>query len=141
MDRLERSVDRVGDRVTCLQALAALAHSARDDVRFDAALGEIARAGCTDAKQCVGNLVWVAQAQEARGNPRRALATYKRAYERAPDDDALLETMARLAETAGLNAEALKDYQELARRHPADGRWQREVEKQRGATFRGVVAH
>ena len=141
MDRLERIVDRVGDRVTCLQALAGLAHSVRDDVRFDAALGEIARAGCTDVKQCVVNLVWVAQAQEARGNPRRALATYKRAYERAPDDDALLETMARLAETAGLNAEALKDYQELARRHPADGRWQREVDTQRGAMFRGVVPH
>jgi tetratricopeptide (TPR) repeat protein len=139
MDRLARIVDRVRDRVTCLRASADLARSAQDDVRFDAALVEIARAGCADDKQCVGNLVWVAQAQEARGSPGRALATYKRAYERAPQDDTLLEAVARLAGTAGMNAEALKDYQELARRHPADGRWKRDVEEQRGAMLRNGV--
>jgi Flp pilus assembly protein TadD len=89
----------------------------------------------------VGNLVWVAQAQEARGSPRGALAAYKRAYERAPDDDAILENVARLAGAAGPSAEALRDYQELARRHPTDGRWTKEAERQGGAMFRGAVKY
>jgi tetratricopeptide (TPR) repeat protein len=139
MDRLERIADKVSDRVTCLQVLADLARAVQDDRRFDAALGEIARAGCADEKRCVRNLVWVAQAQEARGSPGRALATYKRAHERAPDDDSLLESVARLAGASGLNAEALKDYQELARRHPGDERWKRAADEQREAIFRGVV--
>ena len=81
----------------------------------------------------MGNLVWVAEAQEARGTPPRALATYKP----RPTTDGVLENMARLAGTAGLNAEALEDYQELARRHPAEGRSQKEGEKQRGQRFAG----
>ncbi len=137
--RLERSVDRVVDRVSCLRGLATLANVAHDDWRLDKALSEVARAGCADAKQCIGNLLWVAQAQEARGSPRGALAAYKRAYERSPEDDAILENVARLAGTAGLSAEALKDYQELARRHPGDARWKTEVERQRGAVIRGVT--
>ncbi|MDP9001389.1 MAG: tetratricopeptide repeat protein, partial [Myxococcota bacterium] len=88
---------------------------------------------------CISNLVWVAQTQESRGSLRRALAMYTRAYERAPDDDALLENVARLAATAGMNAEALKHYQELARRHPGDPRWRKAAQEQREAVLRGVV--
>jgi tetratricopeptide (TPR) repeat protein len=139
MDRLERIADRVTDRVACLQVLVGLARTVHDDPRFDLALGEIARAGCAEEKQCVSNLVWVAEKQEARGSPGRALATYKRAYERAPDNDTLLESIARLAAAAGLNAEALKDYQELARRHPGDARWRKAAEEQHEAMLRGVV--
>jgi len=138
IDRLERSLDKVVDRVSCLRGLVALATASHDERRLDAALNEVARAGCTDAKQCVGNLVWVAQTQEGRGSPRAALAAYKRAAERAPDDDAILENVARLAGAAGLHAEALKDYQELARRHPGERRWTTEAEKQRGAMFGGM---
>jgi tetratricopeptide (TPR) repeat protein len=138
IDRLERNLDKVTDRVSCLRGLVALAVASHDERRLDAALSEIARAGCADAKQCVGNLVWVAQAQESRGSPRAALAVYKRAAERAPDDDAILENVARLAGATGLHAEALKDYQELARRHPGERRWTTEAEGQRGAMFGGV---
>jgi tetratricopeptide (TPR) repeat protein len=139
MDRLERVADKVTDRVVCLQVLVGLARAVHDDPRFDSALGEIARAGCADEKQCVSNLVWVAQEQEAKGSAGRALATYKRAYERAPDTETLLENIARLAAAAGLNAEAFKDYQELARRHPGDARWRKAAEEQREAMLRGIV--
>jgi tetratricopeptide (TPR) repeat protein len=141
LNRLERVVDRVNDRVGCLQLLARLAREAEDEPRFEMALNEIARAGCADEKECVSNLVWVAQAHESKGSSHRALATYKRAFDRAPGDDALLESIARLAGRAGLNAEALKDYQELARRHPADARWSKAAEEQREAMLRGVVSH
>jgi tetratricopeptide (TPR) repeat protein len=139
MDRLERMVDRVSDRVGCLQLLAGLARAVHDERRLDLALSEIARAGCADEKQCVTNLVWVAATQEERGNSRRALSVYKRAQERAPDDDLLMENIARLAAAAGLNAEALHNYQELARRHPADARWAKAAEEQRQAMLRSTV--
>jgi tetratricopeptide (TPR) repeat protein len=136
---LERVVDRVTDRVGCLRSLAELARVAHDEPRFDTALNEIARAGCATEPECVNNLTWVAQAEEADGSPRRALATYRRAHERAPDDDALLERMGSLSVRAGLNAEALQIYQELAHRHPADGRWTKAAEEQREAMLRGAL--
>jgi tetratricopeptide (TPR) repeat protein len=139
MDRLAHIADKVTDRVACLQSLAGLARTAEDERRLDTALNDIAQAGCADDKECVNNLVWVATTQEVRGNLRRAMAMYQRAYERAPDNDSLLENVARLAGAAGLNAEALRDYQELARRHPGDGRWRKAAEEQREAMLRGGV--
>jgi tetratricopeptide (TPR) repeat protein len=139
LDRLDEVSDRVSDRVDCLRAAVALARKPQDDARFDKALAEIARIGCADEKQCVANLVWVAQMHEQRGNASRALAMYKRAYDAAPDDDALLESAARLAALTGMNAEALKDYQELARHHPGEPRWQRAAEEQHEAILRAAV--
>ena len=139
MDRLGRACDTVGERVPCLQLLAGLASEAHDEPRLDTALKEISKAGCVDKEQCISNLVWVASTEEHGGNPRRALATYKRAFERAPDDDSLLENIARLAKATGLNAEALRDYQELARRHPDDVRWKQATEEQHGEMLRNAV--
>jgi tetratricopeptide (TPR) repeat protein len=137
MDRLEEVAERVTDRVECLKAQADLARSVRDDVRFNRVLDEIGRAGCADRSRCVDNLVWVAQALEPRGESARALQTYRRAFDKAPEMDVLLENMARLATATGLNVEAFKDYQELARRHPADGRWVKAAEQEREAIVRG----
>jgi tetratricopeptide (TPR) repeat protein len=137
--RLEQIVDKLNDRVGCLQVLAGIARAARDEPRLNAALNEIVHAGCADEKACLGNLVWVAQAHEASGSLRQALATYRRAYERAPEDDTLLENMARLAGATGMNAEALRDYQELGRRHPDDGKWRKAAEEQHDALARGMV--
>ncbi len=137
--RLEDAAEKDNDRVDCLRVFVELAGSAHDDSRLEKGLREIARAGCTDAKQCVGNLVWVAQVSEERGNAPRGLAMYKRAHDTAPEDDMLLENVARLAAVTGLNAEALRDYQELARRHPGDERWQKAAAEQREAMVRGVV--
>ena len=139
LDRLNRASDTVSERVTCLEVLARLASDAHDEPRLDAALKEISKAGCVDQTQCIGNLVWVAQTEERAGYPRRALATYKRAFERAPEDDSLLENVARLSEAAGLNAEALRDYQELARRHPDDARWKKATEERREEMLRNAV--
>jgi tetratricopeptide (TPR) repeat protein len=141
IDGLARVADKVTDRVVCLQALASLARTAEDEQRLDAALNEIAQAGCADDKECVSNLVWVAQAQEVRGNLRRALAMYQRAYDRSPDNDSLLENVARLAGAAGLNAEAVRNYQELARRHPGDGHWRQAAEEQREEMLRRAVKY
>jgi tetratricopeptide (TPR) repeat protein len=139
MARLDEVSDRVRDRIACLRATVSLANDVRDDTRLEKALAEIVRVGCVDDRQCVPNLVWVAQEHESRGSMPRALAVYKRAHDAAPDDDALLENVARLAAAAGMNAEALQDYQELARHHPADVRWQRAAQEQRDAIARAAV--
>jgi tetratricopeptide (TPR) repeat protein len=139
MDLLEHTADSVTDRVACLRALVGLAVRSDDPRRLDEALDAIVRAGCTDETQCVGNLVWVAQTHEGRGNLGRAMALYKRAYEKSPEEDALLEAIARLAGKTGLNAEALEHYQELARRHPGEARWQTAAQEQRDALLRGVL--
>jgi tetratricopeptide (TPR) repeat protein len=136
---LEHAVDKVTERVSCLQALARIAREAGDEQRMNGALDEIVRAGCADEKQCLANLVLVAQTQEAQGSARRALATYKRAQDRAPEDDSILENVARLAAAAGMNADALKSYEELARRHPDEAKWRKAAQQQREAVLRGIV--
>jgi hypothetical protein len=69
----------------------------------------------------------------------QALAIYKRAFERAPNDDLLLQNVARLAGAAGLNAETLRDYQVLERRHPEDARGRKAAQERREAMLRGAI--
>jgi tetratricopeptide (TPR) repeat protein len=130
---LESAVDRVGDRVGCLQDLTRVASQAGDAPRVKAALNLIASAGCSGNTECARNLVWVAQVEEGNGNPRKALALYKRAYGLTPDNDEVLEQMSRLASALGLHAEAADDYERLARKHPEDVRWKQASATQRGA--------
>jgi tetratricopeptide (TPR) repeat protein len=120
---MEKATDVVSDRVSCLKRLVALARRAGDMRSVDAALDKIVSAGCAEEAECAASLAWVAGQNEGDSNPRKALALYRRAYERAPDDDALLENVARMAATTGLHAEAAEDYERLARRRPQEARW------------------
>lgn len=138
LNELDRAEGLVSDRVECLQKLESLAHSAGDEKRAQDALDRVANAGCSDSAECVRNLTWVAQREQARGNPTKALALYKRASQRAPEDDGLLETIARLAVAEGLHAEAAQDFDQLARRHPEDPRWRLAAGGERSAALRAV---
>ena len=93
---LERAADKVSDRTQCLRQLVALAAKADNGTMVESALERIVHAGCTDPRDCVQNLLFVAFQEETRGRERSALALYKRAYEQAPDDNTLAQ-MARLA--------------------------------------------
>jgi len=128
MDELQRAADSVVDRGECLKTLARTASSAHDESRFERTLEQIA--SCAE-RDCVKDMVWVASTEEQRGDLRRALAVYKRATEISPDDDGLLENVARLDISAGLNADALVAFETLARRHPTEQRWKNAVEAQR----------
>jgi tetratricopeptide (TPR) repeat protein len=140
LKELTDAVDTVVDRVECLRSLAMLADEAHDERRATQALEKIAKAGCSDDGECAGNLAWIAIVEEGRGNQRRALALYRRARERAPQQDSLLESAARLAASLGLHAEAAEDYRELTRRHPGDPRWAKAAEDERMAAVRAAVA-
>ncbi len=136
---LSEASDRVTDRVVCLQALAVLAHRAHDETHASEAMARIANAGCAQDAECAGNLAWVAALEEQRGNPQRARVLYKQAYERAPEEDGLLESIARLAASGGLHAEAADDYAQLGRRHPDDARWSKAVNVERDAALRAAM--
>ena len=131
IDALQRAADSVDDRTDCLQALVQLATDAHRDARALAALDAIVKAGCLDENECARRLVWVAATEQARGSSLKALATYKLAYARAPQDDSILVRMAALAAQVGLHAEALEDYERLAKRQPGQAMWPTAAQQQR----------
>jgi tetratricopeptide (TPR) repeat protein len=135
---LEASADAVTDRVTCLKELVALAWDTGQDGRARAVIDKVASAGCSEDQQCAADLAWAAHQDEDHAAPRKALALLKRAIERAPADDALLEDAARLASQTGLHVEAAEDYEKLARRHPGEARWTRAQDAERAEAMKGV---
>jgi tetratricopeptide (TPR) repeat protein len=134
---LDAAADHVSDRVKCLQEMALIAKRGGDRVHFQEALKKVAASGCASDVECARNLVWVAQQEEMAGNIRSALVFRKRAYERAPDDDALLASIAAQAADLGLHAEAAEDYERLARRHPQAEAWQRALRNERAEAAKG----
>jgi tetratricopeptide (TPR) repeat protein len=130
---LASTVDRVVDRMDCLQQLVRLADAAHDDLRWRTAVEKVASAGCASDVECATNLSWAAAQLEAHGKITEALPLYKRAYERTPGDDTLLERLARVAAQAGLHTEAAEAYEHLARRQPSEPRWKQSADAQRGA--------
>jgi hypothetical protein len=135
---LSNAASVVSDRTNCLEQLAQVAQSAKADGPLTQALDEIAHAGCVD-KECVNNLRFVASFEESRGYPRRALVMLVRAHERDPLDDTLLGDVGRIASYVDLHAEALKAYEELARRHPGEARWAAATASEREALLRSSV--
>jgi tetratricopeptide (TPR) repeat protein len=140
LKELSEAADTVTNRVECLQAMVNLAARARDESREDEALGKIVSAGCGNDVECANNFTWVANVQRQRGNARLALALYKRAYERAPDATDVLQTMADLAASLGLHGEAASDYEQLARKRPAQPQWRKAANDQRNAAL-GASLH
>jgi tetratricopeptide (TPR) repeat protein len=136
---LAKAADIVTDRVPCLKELVAIARAAGDARRADEILDKITEAGCADDAECARTLGWVADQNEVAGNAQKALALYKRAYQRAPDDDGLLQHIAGLSASAGLHGEAAGDYERLARKHPDEPRWRRAAEAEHDAAMRGAV--
>jgi tetratricopeptide (TPR) repeat protein len=139
LNDVEKAVESVNDRVTCLQQLATIATAVGAKERAWETLDRLASAGCSSHEECAQNLAWVASHEEALGNQRKALLLYKRAYESTPDDDALLENMARLASTIGLHNEAAEAFERLAQKHPEDLRWRRSGQEQRAAAMRTAI--
>jgi hypothetical protein len=64
---------------------------------------------------------------------------YKRAHDQIPDDDHVLASMAQLAASIGLHAEALEDYQELSRRNPNSSQWAAAVQREREAAMKEML--
>jgi tetratricopeptide (TPR) repeat protein len=135
LDGLMKAADRVNDRETCLEALAALAHAARDDAHEGVALEKLEHAGCGQSSDCVATWLALAREQEARGEKSHALALYKKVLARAPDDDDALSGEARLAADLGMHADALDAYGKLVQRHPNERQWKDAMDAQRAALF------
>lgn len=139
LTELERASDAVTDRVMCIRGLVSMANATGNGAYAERALDRLANAGCASDDECAANLAWVASQETARGNSSKAFSLYKRAYERAPDNDAVLEELANLAAASGLHAESAEDYGRLARRHPEETRWKNAAEKEREAAVKSAV--
>jgi tetratricopeptide (TPR) repeat protein len=132
LDLLQKASASVDDRVACLRSLFEMAKASGMRQRATLALDAIVRAGCTDDQGCAAQLEWVGDQQRALGNIMSALAVYKRAREGAPGDEGVLAAIADIAAQAGLHGEALQYYRELAERNPAEGKWAKAVDQERG---------
>lgn len=133
LDALASAADLVVDRLSCLQQLAQLADAAHDQAHWLGAVEKVASVGCGSDAECAGDLSWAAGQKEAHGKIGDALVLYKRAYERTPTDDGLLEHVAKVAATVGLHQESAEAYERLARRQPSEPRWKRAADAQRAA--------
>jgi hypothetical protein len=132
---LAQAADTVVDRVGCLEELVTMALAAHDDARANSAMAKIVGANCSQEAECSRNLTWVASIESQRGNGRHALSLFKRACERSPENDGILEATARLEASLGLHADAREDFRHLARRHPENAEWPRAADTQQQAVM------
>ena len=123
VDLLEQATTHVADPAGCARKLVAMAKSTGQVARAEVALEKLTNLGCATEAECVANVIFAAQTEEALGHKRRALAFYRKGNERAPERDDLLVEIARIAIDLDLHAEALDAYDRLARRQPGDARW------------------
>lgn len=139
LETLEKAVRTDHDGLDCVDLLVSLAERQSTDGHADALLERIASLACSSGSACVETLSALSRAEQAHGRPRRALTFAKRAYERDSSDASLL-TVARLAASTGLHAEALEDFRRLAQRHPDDPEWPKAADAERVATYRELPA-
>jgi tetratricopeptide (TPR) repeat protein len=135
---LADAADHVADRVVCLKQLVDVAVSAKDEDAVKQATNKIVNAGCIDEDECARNVAWVGDMEQKRGNVQRAVILYRKAFERAPGDEAALRSLAVLAAQAGLHAEAAQAYERLSQLHPANAGWRRSAELERDRALRGM---
>jgi tetratricopeptide (TPR) repeat protein len=117
---LERAADNVSDRSECVRRFVRASLDAKRERQTDAAVERLVRLGCEAVSECVENLIFAASIEETRGHRRGAIAHYKRAWERSPDRDDLLQNVARLAAAERMHGEALDAYSKLAARARSD---------------------
>jgi tetratricopeptide (TPR) repeat protein len=123
IDDVEAAVGRLDDRSACRRLLVDLAIRYNAHARADAVLDQMLRAQGATIQETVEDLTYAASVEVGRNNPRRAIGYYKLAFERAPERDDLLVSLAKLAEATGMHGEALDAYGKLAQRHPEAPEW------------------
>lgn len=135
---LDGALDRVTERSPCARRLVTLAEATGSRARVDAALDRLLKLGCEAPAECVTNLAFAAEVETRRDGARRALALTKRAWERAPERDDLLASVAARAGAQGLHGEAIEAYSRLLERHPAEAKWREALAREKAAAARGI---
>lgn len=115
---LEQAIERVDNRAECLGVYVSIAESHHDVRALARGVDWLVRLGCATDDECVTNLHLAASIEERRGNARRALAFYQRAYTRYPDDERSLAKAAEVSMQIGLYAQAFEAYKKLSELHP-----------------------
>jgi tetratricopeptide (TPR) repeat protein len=130
LDELLAACDDVDKRIACLERVVQLSFAQNDSVRATSAMARIQRGGCNSDTECQSADVFLGEIEASRGNSASALAHYKRALDRKPEDEALTVRCAELASRAGLHAEAKQLYERLAARDPAKAEWHEAVSRE-----------
>lgn len=133
---LEEASNRVDDRTGCLVRLVALMEATGQDREIETTLDRVANAGCASQDECAENFAFAARTFVERGSPRRAVAFFRKAVERAPDKEELLLEYARLASDLELHGETLAAYSRLAELHPDNTEYAQRVAEEREAIAR-----
>ncbi len=128
---LDHAADRTTDPAVCLSALVRLAMAATDEARASSAVERLARLGCSEETACTANLLAAGDFEQQRGNRQRALIFYRKAMDRAPDDDGVAARVAEASSTLGLHVEAFDIYRRLGGAHPEDARWSQAADRER----------
>ncbi len=128
---LEEASDRVDDRTGCLMRLVMLMDATGLTAEVDATIDRVANAGCVTQNECAENFAFAARMLLERGSPRRAVAFYRKAVDRAPEKDELLLEYARLSSELGLHAETLNAYMRLSEAHPEIPEYAQRVAEER----------
>ncbi len=124
LDELDGLINQAPDATACIRGIIEIGGRTGHRARADAAIAKLERMMCREAQRCAENLVFLGETEVSRGNGRRAIGLFKKAYEQSPDRrEDVLERIATLATSQGMHGEALDAYTRLAERHPEEGRW------------------
>jgi hypothetical protein len=137
--QLEIAADRVEDRAACNREVLALARAVGPRARIDAALDRLLKGGCSSSPECVENLVFAASVELDRGGGRRGIALLWKAWERAPEREDLLVTIATRGPAEHAHGDALEAYTKLAAKHPEDPAWREGISRERAIIARDAV--
>jgi tetratricopeptide (TPR) repeat protein len=116
---LSRAAEFVDDRRDCLMALVTMAIGANASAWVEDGIEKLSRSGCAGSDDCSSLYLYLANAEERRGNVRRALGLIKKAHDAWPENTAILSAVAARASALGMHHEAIEALTKLSVR---DGR-------------------
>lgn len=134
LDVLNESLERTRSTEvgTCLRLFVKLADRERAFERSDHAIDRVSRRPCVSDDACAQGFSELGALEDGRGNARRAIGFYRRAYDRA-HHRAELVTIGMVGMRSKIFGEAIYAYTELSRLEPNKPEWKSGLEAAKSA--------
>jgi tetratricopeptide (TPR) repeat protein len=140
LDEVDSSLSTVEDRNECGKVAVELALENAQPARAEIALDRLTKMDCTKKQECIDTMLFAAQVEVARRNPRRAIFFYQRAFDLSADGSVTtLKEMAGVADANGLHREAIDAYTRLLQREPNNAEWRQKLDEHEAAVRSGVI--
>jgi hypothetical protein len=135
---LERTCERVTDRVACLRARVAVAAQVKAADTLDAAVKDLLGSACVTSAACADTASWIGEVRTGRGELGAALVLFTRAAREDPSQEARWLRLATVAARAGSHATAVEALEKVARRRGgADPELRRRIDEERALAMGG----